>query len=167
MTRIETATVDTPVGPVHLAARAGRLCAVAFDDGWEDSAHRLRVRFPDAELEPASDPAGGATALRAYLDGDLTALAALPVDTTGTPFQRRVWSALRRIPAGRTRSYGDVARAIGAPRAVRAVGTANGANPIAIVVPCHRVVRTGGHLGGYGGGLERKRWLLDHERGAM
>jgi len=89
------------------------------------------------------------------------------VDPGGTPFQRAVWAALRRIPPGTTCSYTDLARAVGAPTAVRAVGTANGANPVAVVIPCHRVVRSDGSLGGYGGGLDRKRWLLEHEKAAL
>ena len=103
------------------------------------------------------------TRLEKYFAGDLDALAGIIVDTGGTPFQQRVWSELRKIPVGRTASYGDIARAIGAPTAVRAVGAANGANPVGIVVPCHRVIGTNGNLTGYGGGIERKRWLLRHE----
>jgi len=88
----------------------------------------------------------------------------LPLEMFGAPFERRVWQALVDIPAGETRSYGTIARALGSPEASRAVGLANGANPIAIIVPCHRVIGSSGSLVGYGGGLERKRWLLDHER---
>lgn len=102
--------------------------------------------------------------LRAYLDGDLRCFD-LPLELTGTPFQKRVWTHLLTIPYGETRSYRDVAEEIGAPRAVRAVGAANGANPVAIVVPCHRVIGAGGKLVGYGGGLELKRRLLALERG--
>ena len=103
------------------------------------------------------------TALRAYFAGDLHALDRLSVDPIGTTFQRRVWTALRTVKAGLTVSYADIANAIGAPTSTRAVGAANGANPIAIVVPCHRIIGSGGSLVGYGGGLERKRWLLEHE----
>jgi methylated-DNA-[protein]-cysteine S-methyltransferase len=85
------------------------------------------------------------------------------VDLGGTAFQQRVWAALREIPAGRTVSYGEIAAAVGSPTAVRAVGAANGRNPVPIVVPCHRVIRADGNLCGYGGGIERKRWLLEHE----
>jgi len=101
--------------------------------------------------------------LAAYFDGDLGALAELPVLTDGTPFQRRVWDELRRIPVGQTISYAELARRIGKPKAMRAVGAANGKNPVAIVVPCHRVVAANGTLWGYGGGLPRKAWLLKHE----
>jgi methylated-DNA-[protein]-cysteine S-methyltransferase len=103
-------------------------------------------------------------ALRAYFAGDLHALDTIAVDPLGgTPFQRRVWLALRSIPAGTTVSYQMLARRIRAPKAMRAVGAANGANPVPIVLPCHRVIGADGSLTGYGGGLPRKRWLLRHE----
>jgi methylated-DNA-[protein]-cysteine S-methyltransferase len=104
-----------------------------------------------------------AARLDRYFAGELTALDAIGVDPGGTPFQNRVWLKLREIPVGRTWSYADLARAVGRPRAVRAVGAANGANPIALVLPCHRVIGSDGSLTGYGGGLARKRWLLAHE----
>src|SRR5439155_15205012 len=127
------------------------------------SVKELACRYGEVELRKERDPAGVATRLRAYLDGELGALDDIPVETGGTDFQRAVWRELRRVPAGQTRSYGDVARAVGAPRAVRAVGAANGQNPISLVLPCHRIIRSDGDLCGYGGGLERKRWLLVHE----
>ena len=102
-------------------------------------------------------------ALRRYLGGDLTALDAIDVDTQGTPFQEKVWSRLRKIPAGATWSYADLARAVGKPSAVRAVAGANASNPVSLVVPCHRVIAADGKLSGYGGGVPRKRWLLTHE----
>jgi methylated-DNA-[protein]-cysteine S-methyltransferase len=101
--------------------------------------------------------------LQAYMAGDIATLGGIPTDTTGTPFQREVWAALRQIPAGETWSYGRLAAHIGRPAAVRAVGLANGANPIGVVVPCHRVIGANGSLTGYSGGIERKRWLLQHE----
>ena len=104
--------------------------------------------------------------MRAYFAGELRRFD-LPLDLAGTDFQRRVWLELTRIPYGETRSYQDLARAIGSPKAVRAVGAANGANPVAIVVPCHRVIGAGGKLVGYGGGLPLKRRLLDLERGGL
>ena len=94
----------------------------------------------------------------------MTALDEIEMDLDGTPFQRAVWQAIREIPAGRTASYGEIARAVGRPAAGRAVGTATGRNPAGIAVPCHRVVRSDGSLGGYGGGLDRKQWFLDHEQ---
>ena len=114
-------------------------------------------------LEPARNPHGLTTALERYFAGDLTAIDTLPVKTTGTPFQRKVWSALRTIPCGTTISYMQLATKIGQPTAVRAVGLANGANPIGVVVPCHRVIGANGSLTGSGGGLTRKTWLLEHE----
>src|SRR5262249_24110328 len=102
-------------------------------------------------------------AISRYFAGELSAIDALPVETGGTPFQRDVWSALRNIPCGRTISYAQLAAIIGRPKAVRAVGLANGSNPIGVVVPCHRVIGADGSLTGYGGGIERKRWLLRHE----
>ena len=111
----------------------------------------------------ARDPLGVGTRLARYFDGRLDAIDDLPVDPGGTPFQRRVWSALRRLPCGATRSYGALAAGLGKPAASRAVGLANGANPIAIVIPCHRVIGSDGALTGYAGGIARKRWLLEHE----
>ena len=160
---IETTTLDSPIGPLALAARGGRVCAVWF--GSPQSMQRLLSRwYPGEPTAPAPDPAGAASALRAYFAGDLEALTPVPVELNGTPFQRRVWERLRDVPAGSTATYGAIAAALGAPAAVRAVGAANGANPVSLIVPCHRIVGANGALVGYGGGLDRKRWLLDHER---
>jgi methylated-DNA-[protein]-cysteine S-methyltransferase len=117
-------------------------------------------------LVPKKNPGGLTAPIGAYFRGDLGAIDGLPVTLAGTDFQRRVWTALRRIPCGETWSYGQLAARIGNPRAVRAVGLANGANPVGIVVPCHRVIGADGSLTGYGGGMPRKRWLLEHERAA-
>ncbi|MGB9456625.1 MAG: methylated-DNA--[protein]-cysteine S-methyltransferase [Bryobacteraceae bacterium] len=131
-----------------------------------------RIEFaPFAESGATPNPGNPLLAeavrqLRAYFAGQLRRFE-LPLDLAGTEFQRRVWLELTRIPYGETRSYQDLARAIGAPKAVRAVGAANGANPVAIVVPCHRVIGAGGKLVGYGGGLPLKRRLLDLERGGL
>jgi methylated-DNA-[protein]-cysteine S-methyltransferase len=116
-------------------------------------------------LASAAAPAEIREPLDAYFAGDVAAIDSIPVEAGGTPFQLEVWSALRRIPAGTTTTYGRLAARIGRPNACRAVGLANGSNPVAIVVPCHRVIGADGTLTGYGGGLARKRWLLDHERG--
>jgi methylated-DNA-[protein]-cysteine S-methyltransferase len=162
MPRIEEAHVDSPIGALGVFARDGVLLALDFDDG--DFARRaVARRFPDAEIVAAGRNAACVAALRRYFDGDLTAIDDVPADPGGTAFQARVWKALRRIPAGRTLSYGELARRLGNPSAMRAVGLANGQNPIAIVIPCHRVIGKDGSLTGYGGGLERKRWLLRHE----
>jgi len=155
---LRIAHVSSPVGRLLVAASDTHVCALAF----EDDSSILR-RFGKVTLIDHPDPLGAATCLDAYFDGDLHALDALPVDTGGTAFQRAVWSALRRIPAGSTTTYGQLAADIGRPTATRAVGLANGSNPVAIVVPCHRVIGANGTLTGYGGGLPRKRWLLEHE----
>ena len=112
-------------------------------------------------------PAPIRRAFEDYFAGDIRALERVPVATVGTAFQRKVWAALQRIPAGETRSYGQLAAEIGLPKAMRAVGLANGQNPIAIVIPCHRVIGADGSLTGFGGGLPRKRWLLRHEGAAF
>ena len=160
----EIAELESPVGPLTLAARRGRLCALMFSRDWDDVAERLSRRLGETAWRTESDPAGAVSAVEAYFGGDVDALTTFPVEMNGTPFQCNVWSAMRDIPAGAVASYGDLAFRIGAPRASRAVGAASGANLIAIVIPCHRVVASGGGLGGYGGGLDVKRWLLDHEQ---
>ena len=153
--------ITSPLGRIAIAARAGRLCALEF--GRARLARQLAARYPDAPRRRAPDPFGLSAKLRAYLAGDLAAVDRIAVETGGTPFQQRVWRALRRIPAGHTMSYGALARALGVGTAARAVGAANGRNPISLVVPCHRLVGGDAALTGYGGGLWRKRWLLRHE----
>lgn len=143
----------------------GRLRAIDWDDH-EQRMQRLLHRYHPKTaltLREVTRKSAARRALDAYFDGELGAIDALATATSGTEFQRQVWSALRRIPSGRTLSYGALAGKIGRPAAVRAVGLANGANPIAIVVPCHRVIGANDSLTGYGGGIERKRWLLEHE----
>lgn len=154
-----------PLGPISIVCDEARVCALAFSDHEATIERDLRMRYGAYRLRPADDPAGAAAALRAYLAGDHAALDAVPVDLGGTPFQRAVWSELRLIPPGTTISYSALARRIGRPSATRAVGLANGANPVAIIVPCHRVIGADGTLTGYGGGLHRKSWLLAHEQG--
>jgi methylated-DNA-[protein]-cysteine S-methyltransferase len=154
--------VESPVGRITAAVRGHALVAMAVGDHWP----RLARRLASEALVPGPDAAGLAGRLGRYFAGDVDALDELAVAPAGTGFQRAVWAALRRIPAGETRSYRDVARVIGAPSAVRAVGAANGANPIWLVIPCHRVIGADGSLTGYGGGLALKRRLLDHERRA-
>ena len=125
---------------------------------------RLRARpAPGASPKAGREPERVRAAVEAYFAGDVHALDGLTVTTGGTDFQRSVWKALRAIPAGETRTYGQLAAAIGSPKAVRAVGLANGRNPVGLIVPCHRVIGANGTLTGYAGGLERKRWLLQHE----
>jgi methylated-DNA-[protein]-cysteine S-methyltransferase len=152
--------LTTPLGKLAVVAdELGRLHAVGFLDGHA----RMGVVLGRRDLTPATDPGGLTTALRAYFDGELGAIVGLPVALGGTEFQREVWRGLLTIPCGATRSYAELAHQVGRPKAVRAVGLANGSNPIGIVVPCHRVIGSNGTLTGYGGGIERKRWLLAHE----
>jgi methylated-DNA-[protein]-cysteine S-methyltransferase len=156
--------IQSPLGRIAIAARAGRLCALEF--GRARLARQLDVRYPDLPQRRTRNPFGLTVKLRAYLAGDLAAVDHIAVETGGTRFQQRVWRALRRIPAGRTMSYGARARALGVGAAARAVGAANGRNPISLVVPCHRLIGGDAALTGYGGGLWRKRWLLCHEGAA-
>jgi methylated-DNA-[protein]-cysteine S-methyltransferase len=136
---------------------------LAFADGRERLGRHLARHFAGCALVRAAAPRAVATALERYFAGELEALAGLARDARGSPFQLNVWRILGELGAGRTLSYTEMARRVGRPRAVRAVGAANGANPLAIVIPCHRVLGSDGSLRGYGGGLERKRWLLEHE----
>ncbi|MGD9741742.1 MAG: methylated-DNA--[protein]-cysteine S-methyltransferase [Dongiaceae bacterium] len=162
-TSIALASVRSPIGAILVAADERALLALEFEDFEARLMAGLKARFGAVPTKQARDPLGIATQLRAYLDGDLAALEAISVDPGGSPFQKRVWSALRRVPAGRTWSYGQMARRLGSPTALRAVGNANGRNPISIVIPCHRLIGSDGSLTGYGGGIARKRWLLAHE----
>ena len=150
---------DSPLGPLLIAATDKGICRLTF--GEDESA--LRRRFPNAEIR-ADDGA-----IAPWVEGALKAIRTpsqapeVPVDVRGTAFQEAVWQELRKIPLGQTRSYADIAKAVGVPGAVRAVGTANGSNPVSVLVPCHRVIRSDGSLGGYGGGLENKKKLLAAE----
>jgi methylated-DNA-[protein]-cysteine S-methyltransferase len=156
-------TVPSPVGELLLTAEDAGLTRVYF----ERHVHGDRI---GAAWRPASGSAGRAAdvlaearrQLDAYFAGERTAFV-LPLAPSGTPFQERVWMALRGIAFGETVSYAEIARRIGAPDAVRAVGAANGRNPLSIVVPCHRVIGSDGSMTGFGGGIERKQWLLRHE----
>jgi len=161
--------IETPLGRLTLLTdEQGRLRLLGWHEGHERMGRGLQA-YAGAQgaLQRVDNPHGLSAALRAYFAGQLDAIDALPVFGEGTEFQRRVWSALREIPCGETWSYSQLARRIGNAAAVRAVGLANGANPIGIVVPCHRVIGADGTLTGYGGGLERKRWLLQHEGAAV
>ncbi|MEO7865749.1 MAG: methylated-DNA--[protein]-cysteine S-methyltransferase [Sphingomicrobium sp.] len=156
---IRFVVADSPLGPLLIAATAKGICRLTFS---EDE-HALRARFPNATVI-ADDGT-----IASWVEGALIAITkpqaapGLPIDVRGTAFQEKVWQELRKIPLGQTRSYADIAAAVGSPGAVRAVGTANGSNPVAVLVPCHRVIRSDGTLGGYGGGLPNKRKLLDAE----
>ncbi len=152
---------DSPVGPLTLVSDGQALAALAFE------LHSKPIRLLD-EAEPGSDAILDAARrqLDAYFEGRSKRFD-LPLAPRGTVFQQRVWMALREIPHGETCSYGDNPAAVGAPSAVRAVGGANGQNPIAIIVPCHRVIGANGSLTGFGGGIDRKRFLLTHEQGQV
>ena len=160
---LETVEVETPIGAWAVVTAAHGLVLLHLDGDWDSASAVLFRRFGPVTLKEADDPLEARSRIAAYLAGDLRAIDALPVDPGGTPVQQQVWAELRRIPAGRTSTYAGLAAAIGRPTATRAVGAATGRNPIAIVLPCHRVVGTNGGLTGYGGGLERKAWLLRHE----
>ncbi len=160
--------IATPAGEALVMWDAAGALRVFDWTGYEARMQRLLARH----YGPVTPATGRAPdhirkALTAYFGGDLAAIDGLPCATGGTEFQRTVWAALRDIPAGRTESYGQLAARIGKPAAVRAVGLANGANPIGLIVPCHRVIGANGSLTGYGGGIERKRWLLNHEGAAF
>jgi O-6-methylguanine DNA methyltransferase len=162
---VHTARIDSPIGPLQLASTQSGLAFLELPcasgrglRGW------LRRCAAGARCAEGFAPNRAAVAqILEYLEGKRVAFD-LPLDLRGTPFQRAVWQALLEIPYGETRSYAQIARAVGQPRAVRAVGAANGANPIALVVPCHRVIASDGRLGGYGGGLALKAKLLAMER---
>jgi len=160
---LEITEYQTPIGTAVAAVHDGQLCAMTFADGWARTERTLQRRFGAVRCLPAK----GTPLVRrldAYFAGDLRALDDIAVDPGGTEFQHAVWMALRRVPVGQTTTYAELARAVGAPTAVRAVGAANGANPIWLVIPCHRAIGSNGSLVGYAGGLDRKRWLLTHEK---
>lgn len=158
--------IPSPIGAIRIVVdEQTQLRALDWDD-YEDRMLRLLERHygrGGVTLTSARAPASIREPIERYLAGDFDAVRSVPVATNGTAFQRGVWAQLREIPPGRTLSYGQLAARIGQPRAVRAVGLANGANPVAVVVPCHRVIGADGSLTGFGGGIERKRWLLMHE----
>ena len=165
--RFYTERFGTPTGWMLVVTDVERRLRAAE---WEDKAPRLerslRLHYGEGgcQLQPLQTRSAARLALEAYFEGELAAIEAIRTQTRGTDFQRRVWAALRAIPMGTTVSYGQLAARIGRPAAVRAVGAANGANPIPVIVPCHRVIGADASLTGFGGGLERKRWLLAHER---
>jgi O-6-methylguanine DNA methyltransferase len=173
--RLSRTILPTPLGDMVALSSDEGLCALEFTTvkgraRGEERLSRLNARlarwFPPHEIVDRETPVIARTRgwLDAYFDGTEAGIAGIPLDMRGAPFERRVWLALQAIPPGETTSYGAIAHALGSPGASRAVGAANGANPIAIIVPCHRVIGSSGSLTGYGGGLDRKTWLLDHER---
>jgi len=165
--RLRLDRLATPIGEALLVTdEAGYLRAFDWADRESGMARLLRLHYGSLAPEPGAAPDTVKHLLRRYFAGETGCLAAIAWRTGGTPFQRAVWTALTTIMPGETYSYGTLAAKLGCPKAVRAVGLANGSNPISVVVPCHRVIGADGSLTGYGGGLARKRWLLTHE-GAM
>ena len=167
--QVSLGRIDTPLGELLIVTdRDGNLRAVDWTDHEVRMRRLLRLHYGEHgfALEPEPSHSVPANALGRYFAGELTTIDGLPVETGGTPFQRMVWHALQQIPCGETLSYAGLAAKIGQPTAVRAVGLANGANPVGIVVPCHRVIGSNGSLTGYGGGMHRKQWLLQHESAA-
>lgn len=159
--------LPSPIGTILLAWENDVLRALDFED-YESRLHKLlRLNYGACELTPERAPTGIRDPIDAYFAGDLGAINTIPVATNGTPFQQQVWLALRDIAVGSTTSYGELAARIGRPGASRAVGMANGSNPVGIVLPCHRVIGANGALTGYGGGIDRKRWLLAHEQASL
>jgi len=157
---------NTPIGEMVIVVdHDGNLRAVDWADHADRMLRLLRRHYGKNgfTLETAQNPGGLTRTMKNYFAGELSSIDAVAAQTAGKPFQREVWRSLREIPYGLTISYGEFAKRIGRPKAVRAVGLANGANPIGVVVPCHRVIGSSGSLTGYGGGIERERWLLEHE----
>ncbi|WIG53669.1 MAG: Methylated-DNA--protein-cysteine methyltransferase [Afipia sp.] len=166
--RFQIGRLETPIGTALLVTDdQGFLRALDWSD-YETRLHRLlRRHYGDYALEKAPAPKGVMAALTSYFAGDLGELKKIKWKTNGTPFQRKVWMELQKIRAGKTSSYGAFAARLNVPNAARAVGLANGSNPVSVVVPCHRLIGADGSLTGYGGGLARKEWLLAHEGAAL
>ena len=163
-TRLTRDRLTSPLGDILLITdETGAVRALDFHDYAQRMTRLLRRHYGEQDLDERPAPASVRADLTAYFEGELAALAAIPWTTGGTAFQRQVWTALTAIVPGQTSTYAALAAQIGRPTSVRAVGTANGANPVAIIVPCHRLIGARGALTGYAGGLERKAWLLRHE----
>ena len=160
--KLQSAMLETPIGAMKLVSKDEKLVLLDFADNTARIHKLLERRFANYTLEPAA-LSKFSSAVSAYFAGELSLIHKLPVDSGGTMFQQAVWNALKEIPAGITWSYLELARAIDNPAAVRAVGMTNGLNPISLALPCHRVIGANGSLTGYAGGLERKKWLLEHE----
>jgi methylated-DNA-[protein]-cysteine S-methyltransferase len=163
VTELTMTRFTSPLGEIHAVLADGRLCEMDFSHIWATKKKRLVRRFGSINLVDAVNPDGLADKLSAYFAGDVHAIDDIAVDPGGTEFQRKVWRELRAIPAGETRSYGEFAKHIGHAQGPRAVGAANGQNPVAVVIPCHRLIGANGALTGYASGIEYKQWLLQHE----
>lgn len=162
--RLVRSWLETPVATLQVVVDPDEVVRVLdFDNDSPRTRRLMKIHYGGVPMVEGETPTAIRAALDRYFAGEMAALADVPWRVAGTDFQRQVWTALTQIPAGATESYGQLAARIGRPTAVRAVGLANGSNPIGIVIPCHRVIGSGGSLTGYGGGLERKRWLLAHE----
>lgn len=166
MVSLARTAISSPIGRLDLVFRDDVLCGLGFGDRWTGLRAFLGRRFGAIEWLPEKTRPDTHRRVEDYLAGELTALDRLRTDAGGTAFQQQVWAALCTIAVGETVSYTEIARRIGRPTATRAVAGANADNPIAIVIPCHRVIHADGTISGYGGGVERKRWLLRHESGA-
>jgi methylated-DNA-[protein]-cysteine S-methyltransferase len=162
--KLRLSQIVSPIGTVLIVSDGAALRALDFEDYEARMHHLLRLHYGSYELTPEPDAGALGRRLQAYFEGDLAVIDDVPVQTGGTEFQRQVWTELRLIPAGTTTTYGALAARCGRPKASRAIGLANGSNPVAIVVPCHRVIGANAKLTGYGGGLHRKEWLIAHER---
>ena len=156
-------TIDSEIGSIFIVSDGESLCALDYVDYENRMRTLLTTRYGSFHCKPVINPIGASSQLRSYFQGHYAALDPILVNPGGTTFQRQVWAALRTIPSGSTVSYGELAAQLGKPTAYRAVGMANSLNPVAIVIPCHRVIGANAALTGYAGGLERKRWLLQHE----
>ncbi len=163
MKTLATWEFDSPIGDIVLVSAGTNMCAIDYKDCATRMHLLMRKRFGAFRLARSSEEPTEIFRLKEYFSGGLDALDTLPVDLAGTDFQQAVWQALQQIPVGTTQTYGQLARKIGRPRAIRAVGAATSRNPVALIVPCHRLVGTNGKLTGYAGGLQRKEWLLAHE----
>jgi methylated-DNA-[protein]-cysteine S-methyltransferase len=163
MTNLLIDRISSPLGSLLVISDGERLCALDYADYEQRMLKLLRARYEEMRFQNARNPGGVRRLIHAYLAGDVACIDSIPVNTGGTSFQQKVWQALRAIPPGTVLTYGQLAVRLGRPAAYRAVGMTNALNPIAIVVPCHRLVGANGALTGYAGGLERKRWLLAHE----
>jgi methylated-DNA-[protein]-cysteine S-methyltransferase len=156
-------SIESPIGTVLIVVDEDQLCSLDYSDYEPRMMKLLERRYGPVHFTSVTDPGGFSSRVREYFAGDYQALDDIPVNTGGTPFQQQVWRALRAIPSGTTMTYGALAAQVGKPTAYRAVGATNGLNPVAIVLPCHRVVGSDTSLTGYAGGLDRKQWLLEHE----
>jgi methylated-DNA-[protein]-cysteine S-methyltransferase len=156
-------SIASPIGNIVIVVDDGKLCALDFTGYEERLMKLLKRRYREFQFKIVADPCGFSSRVKNYLAGDFTSLDAIPVSPGGTAFQQEVWQALREIPTGQTCTYAQLAAKIGRPKATRAVGMTNSLNPIALVIPCHRVVGANASLTGYAGGLDRKHWLLRHE----